>query len=295
VSALNLKADRVYETTVESVHFDKDLGVAKITPESMKSFCRRWDPSKYEELSEYVTVHPETLYLDFESILTGVEESEAYRSLLETARLGDIPSAEHKGFLTCLLVLHAMRSHEMMASMIEGAAIRGLEKWEYFYLLKNAWSSPSILARAAVPLAVAGWTIYRSPNHRFPLCDSPVMIGPDGVMAVLSPRLLLEIDLTVTAPETTWTVRDGMSGKKRSEFRRRAIANSYRDIIFSDPDELQKWRAMPEFRRRVATLSQPDTQRALLREGTSRIIWALMGFGRVPDDFETRMKYRFRA
>ena len=73
VSVLNFRSARVYKAKVDSVHYDKGLGIAEITPDSMKRFCRRWFPSEYENLTLYVAEHPESLYLDFEDILAGMD------------------------------------------------------------------------------------------------------------------------------------------------------------------------------------------------------------------------------
>ena len=107
------------------------------------------------------------------------------------------------------VVTQAMRSHEFMSSMVPRTSAAGLEKWEYFWMLKHMWADRIALARAMTPLACARWTLYRTDRHRFPLCDSPVMINRDNVKMTLSPRLLAEIDLTVQAPEDKWIVRDG--------------------------------------------------------------------------------------
>jgi len=40
--------------------------------------------------------------------------------LLQAAKLGDFESAEHKGFLISILMIHAMRSYEFMSAAIEG-------------------------------------------------------------------------------------------------------------------------------------------------------------------------------
>src|SRR5262245_2654371 len=105
-------------------------------------------------------------------------------------------------------------------------------------MLKPVWADRVALARATTPFACARWTLYRTERHAFPLCDSPVMINRDNVMMTLSPRLLAEIDLTVQAPEDKWFVRDGISGSKYREFRRRSIQNTYKDILFPDASEL---------------------------------------------------------
>jgi hypothetical protein len=295
VHALNVRSGRVYATTVESVHYDKGLGLAEITPDAMKKFCRRRFPQEYERLSARVADHPESLWMDFEDILSGVEGIAGYEALMDAARRGSFVSAEHKGFITCLLIIHAMRSHEMMASMIESTGAAGMEKWEYFWLLKNAWGSPFVLARATTPLAAATWVLYRTADHRFPLCDSPVMIGRDTVMAILAPRLLVEIHLNARSSEDQWVAKDGISSSKYREFRRRAIANAYREIIAHDGEELDRWRSLPEFKRRRAALSTTESERRVTAEGAARVAWALGGFGRVPAEFDSWVRHHFDA
>jgi hypothetical protein len=153
VLALNLRSGKTYKTTVNKVHFDQDLGTAEITAESMKTFCRRWHPDQYDGITAYVEGHPESLYLDFEDILQAIEQMPRFRYLLEAAQPNGLASPEQRGFLASLLIIHAMRSHEMMQAMVEGAASVGIAKWEYFWLLKNWWSNPLFLARAVTPLA----------------------------------------------------------------------------------------------------------------------------------------------
>ena len=46
VFALNVKSNKVYRTSVENVHYDKSMGVAEITPEAAKDFCKRNFPDE---------------------------------------------------------------------------------------------------------------------------------------------------------------------------------------------------------------------------------------------------------
>jgi hypothetical protein len=46
------------------------------------------------------------------------------------------------------------------------------------------------------------------------------MIDPDSIMVTLSPRLLLEIDLTVQSAEPSWIVREDLPETKFAEFRK---------------------------------------------------------------------------
>jgi hypothetical protein len=287
VFTLNVRADKIFSTKVANVHYEKNLGVAEITAESMKRFCRRWYPQEYERLSEYFNSTPGTLYLDFEDILAGIEGLKTYSALMQAAKIRGLESTEHKAFLACALIIQAMRSHELMTGILGSITPIGIEKWAYFWLLKNAWANPLILARAVAPLAHSQWTLYRTVDHRFPLCDSPVMIDRDTVMAVLSPRLLLEINLTMPRPEGYWTVRSGISSSKYREFLRRAIANSFKDILFHEPPVLKEWQSLHEYRERVVQLNDPFSAVHCVHEAASRVVWAINGFGRVPDDFES--------
>src|SRR5258706_15817693 len=160
VHALNVRSGAIYSTAVEHLHFDKNLGLAEMTPDSMKRFCRRWFPEKYVEVAKDIDQHPDALIMDFENILSGTEKH-GHGFLLEAARYGGFSSVQHKGFVTCLVAIQAMRSHEFMTSMVTRTAAAGVEKWEYFWMLKHAWADRKALARATAPLACARWTLYR--------------------------------------------------------------------------------------------------------------------------------------
>jgi hypothetical protein len=168
VYALNLRADKILVTTVERVHYHKDLGVAEITAESSKEFCRRWYPEKYDNITESFMHNESSYYLDFEETLSGLENAAKYSSLILAAKLGTLASVEHKGFLICTLIIHAMRSYEFMSTTIARMRSEGVEKWEYFWLLRNAWGTSDFLARAVLAPALGEWT--GRPALRF-TCD----------------------------------------------------------------------------------------------------------------------------
>jgi len=286
VHSLNAHSGKILKTSVERVHFDKGLGVAELTPAYMKRFAARWFPGGYQKLARYVDAHPDTLYIDFEDVLNGVERRGLYDSILKAARSVGISNPEHKGFITAALIIHATRSHEMTTTALERAAEAGLGRFDYFWNLKNAWGDPLTLARAGHPLAGAKWVLYRTKRHRFPLCDSPVMIERNKLTAILSPRLLLRIDLGTPSREDQWEAVDGISSGRFRQFQRLAIASTYREIIFSDTGELARWRDTSAFQERMKTLVDPTTARRARQEGAARVLWALGGFGVVGPDFE---------
>jgi hypothetical protein len=290
IYVLNLQSGKIFNNRVKNVHFDKNLGIAEITPESMKDFCLRHYPLQYKEFCKALEKQPESVFLDFEDILTFMEKADGYQSLMEAVTFNGIKNVIHKGFLTCHIVLQAMRSHEMMNSMINTMGLLGLPKWEYFWTLKNAWGNPFVLARATKPLAFSRWILYRTEEHTFPLCDSPVMIRENTLMMVLSPRLLLEIKLNEQSTEDSWTIRKGINSSKYWEFRRRSILNSFKEIIFHDPKELENWRNTQEFKLRSNDLCDSTKTAQIIAEAARRVIWAINGFGRIPPDFELKLK-----
>ena len=65
--------------------------------------------NEYANMARYIDEHPDTLVMDFENILAGTEKH-GHEYLLEAARHGGFSSVQHKGFVTCLVIIHAMRS-----------------------------------------------------------------------------------------------------------------------------------------------------------------------------------------
>ncbi len=280
VYALNLRANKILPTKVEQVHFHKNLGIAEITPESAKRFCARHYPAEYDQFCRDIKVHPEMLWIDFEEVLSGIEASTA-KYLMQAAKLGDFESAEHKGFLICEIMIHAMRSFEFMSTAVKRADVMGVDKWEYFWCLKQALSNPTFLQRAATVAALSEWTLWRTSHHAFPLCDSPVMINSESLMVVLSPRLLLDINLNIRSEEQYWRICDGVPQHKYEEFQRRSIENTFKEIIFHDASVLKQWQSSSCVVCRVAMLRDPLKTGECIEHAAGRIGFGLNGFGRV--------------
>jgi hypothetical protein len=160
VYALNLRANKILETRVERVHRHRGLGVADLTPESVKQFCHRWFPNEYENVSASLEKNPETVYMDFEYILSATERLH-YDEWLDLAKRGNFTSTVHKGFVTGLLILHATRSYEFMSFGVQAFKAHGIDKWEFFWILKQRfWGATRVaieLAESAVTITV--WMI----------------------------------------------------------------------------------------------------------------------------------------
>jgi hypothetical protein len=74
-----------------------------MTAGSMSAWAKRWHPDRYQEIADYLNQDPKSLFMDFERPLTHVEKTQGYDALMDAVRNANIRTAEHKGFLTCLL------------------------------------------------------------------------------------------------------------------------------------------------------------------------------------------------
>jgi hypothetical protein len=280
---LNIISDSIHPTIPDKVFFEKNQCFTPITPESAKKFCKKYHPSQYENFCQNMST--ETYYLDFEDILTGMENI-AYGPLLETIRIGGVSSIEHRTFLTYFLIIQAMRSHEMMTAMINRTTSIGMDKFEYFWLLKNAWGDEKILARALVPVAFSPWIFYRTKEDTFPMCDSPIMIGRNSIMAILSPKLLLEINVGTKVSSGEPIVLNEISKDKFREFQLRVLKNTYKDIIFHNRSALENLQRLPEYHHRLEIINDPIQREKLTDLAANRVLSAINGFNKSSSEFD---------
>jgi hypothetical protein len=281
VFSLNVKSDKIISTPVNNVHYDKNLGVAEITPESAKKFCKNYFPDKYEKLSKYYEEHPETLYMDFEDILNGIEKTPAYQTLISVIEKERLETAEEKANLSCFIAIQNIRSHAILKSMIEIEKEIGVEKFEYFWILKNILSNPNSLLKLVIQIACSQWLIYRTLKHTFPLPDSPILVRNGSIMIAISPRILIEINANIPKPEDFWLEKDYISKSKMNEYRKRCISNTFKEIIFNDKAILEEWKKTSEFKKRMKLISNTKSYNKLVTEEENRQIWKINAFGNI--------------
>lgn len=258
VFSLNVKADKVLPTIVDKVHVDQGVGLAEITPDMARAFCRKYHPSEYKRFDRYMKMHPETLTIDFENVLTGLENCPAYGALREVIVKERIDNRDEITNLSGFAIIQYLRSHAVFRSALGHLNEVGMERFEFFWILKNVLSNPDFLYKMIAPLATSQWTIYRTREHMFPLPDTPALIRPNDLMIALSPRMLAEIDLTIRNPGGSWRETDGIPKSKYWEFRRRTIGNTYKEIVFCDGSVLEEWRQTPEFKTRARLMANPE-------------------------------------
>jgi hypothetical protein len=280
VFVLNVKSDRIYTQAVENVHFDKNIGLAKITPDDAKDYCKRHFPDEYGRFCKDMDEQGEGHYiLDFENILTCLENSPAYEVLLDVICKGRIDSVKEKGFLTSFILVQHLRSHAIMNSMIEIGEASGRPKFEELLMLKHLLSDTDGMFQSSLMLSSGHWKFFRLDKETFPLNDTPVLIQPHSVIVALSPRLLVEIDRTDARNEEGWSSSNYITEEKLEEFRRRMIGNTFREIIFGEESLLKKWQATPEFRRRHELMSNTKNYNEIVTKHLGGELWKINAHG----------------
>jgi hypothetical protein len=252
--ALSVKADKIFETTVEHVHVDKDVAPAMITFADMKEFVRRNHPSTFETFCAETDPNEFPYRLNLESMFRHFEGLSPYVCLRDVIANGRPRSLEEKANIACFVILQGIRSHAIMHSLLEMTGRSGRPRFEYFIHLKWSLGETDFLDRTAGRLALARWVLYRTRDDTFPLSDSAVLTKPGSIMVALSPRLLLEIFPWVPSNNDPWELRNTIKPGKLAEFRKRTIGNTFREIIFGQQCTLEYWRETKEFRGRVLLL-----------------------------------------
>jgi hypothetical protein len=251
VFALNVKSGTIIKTNVNNVHFEKKLGLAEISREAAEAFCRKYQIKQPKD--GYPT------FLDFEPILSTLEQLQPYQVLLDTIRLQRITSLEQRLHLALFVYLQYFRSHSVMKSSLEWHQTLGIEKFEAFLALTSMITNYESVAEVMLPLMECQWTLFALSDDTFPLSDSPVLISYKDIIVPLSPRLLLEIRRRVRGSDGECQVRRRIKIGKLADFRRRTIGNTFRQLIFGSRQLLERWSASRDFQQRHELMKGVNT------------------------------------
>lgn len=278
VYALSVKSGEIFKTKVESVHYDKSLGVAEITREAAEDFVRRYHPNQYDEflLSNKYSEYP--AFIDFEDILTAIEKLPPYQTLLRIAVTKKIDNSMDKANIGAFVALQCLRSHAVMNSMIDFHLELGRSKFEHFINLKWVLGDTKTLFNLVNPIVSCQWNLYIANNQSLPLCDSPILVGAENIMVALSPSLLLEINPNIISSEDTLPSSYTLSIDKYNEYRRRTIGNTFRELI-GEQNILEQWRNTEEFRRRITLIKDIKSYNAMVLADGDQEIWQLNAYG----------------
>lgn len=218
------------------------------------------------------------VYLDSENILSGIEATPPYKTLLKVAVTQTVDNLIEKSNLASFVVLQCLRSHAIMNSMIDWHEELGYQKFEHLVTLKWMLSDPQFLFRLVYPLVCSQWTLFTSPEHTLPLCDSPILVQPESTMVAVSPRLLLEISPQIRTSEEATPHFQRIGAEKLDEYRRRTIGNTFREII-GEESHLIDWKVSAEFQARAELMKDLKRYNAMIRADGERELWHLNSYG----------------
>lgn len=264
VYSLNVKSNKIYKTKVNSVHYEKKLGIAEITYEEALEFCKRNNPKEYDNFLKISDKSQYPVFLDYENILTGIEGTPAYQVLKDVIKRQNILNKMEKGFLADFTFMQLLRSPAIMSSMLEINELNRISKFEYLVRLKWFLSSPEATYPIVARIALSKWILYVAKEDKFPLSDSAVLVKPENIMIALSPRLLLVVLLNQESDG--WLVKEGISSELFYDFKKRTINNTFKEIIFSEEHLLEKWQNSRVFLERTARINKMNTYGDLISD-----------------------------
>ena len=277
VYALSAKSSRIYSTTVDNVHYEKNIGTVEVTYEVAKKFCKRYRPDMFAEFLKSNRSSDYPVLLDVEDLLTFHEGITQYKEFIKVIKYRDVRSIPEKTNLAYGIFFQLLRSHAVMNAAIEWNEKLGGAKFEYFIILKWMLSDPNFMYQRLIPMINSNWMFYRTSNDRFPLTDSPVLINSNSIMIAFSPKLLLEIPSKPSDTQAVSFVKE-IDESKYEEFRKRTIGNTFREIIFGHKDLLDEWRTTDEFKERVSLIQKMGGYNILVAKEKGREIWRLNAF-----------------
>lgn len=273
ISALSVKSGHIFNQTTENVHFDKGLALAKLSKEDAAEISKKYGLNE-GKLNTVFSKSDGPLYIDFEPLFSLLESLPPYATLFKVAQSGEISSEQDKAWLASFIVIQNIRSHAVMNSMIELQEQIAQHKIEHFIFLKLLLADKSFLWRTIYPLMKYNWIIYSADDDTFPLCDSPILVQPQSILAPLSPRLLLEIQQTVIPRKNRLFAQYKIKEKKLKEYRRRTIGNTFREII-GPKNVLLEWQNAPEFKERVSLLKRESNYNKLVEKRGNAELWMI--------------------
>jgi len=275
IYSLNIKSNKIFKTITEKVHVETKIGYATITPTMMIDFCKKNYPNKLSELSEYLEQDPCDLIMPLEQIFDSFESTPTFDTLLKVVQTEKINSRCDIGDLSTFIVCQFMRGHAFLNASIEYFKKAENELFEYFLFLKNTMSNPEILSALIEPLAISHWSIFKTDYHCFPLPDTPVLLNHKNIMIAISPRLLVEIDFKRRKENGSWKIINNVPYKKIKEYKKRAIENTYKELIFHDQNILEELQKMACFQKRVQLLQNEKSYIKLIKTELNKNLVAL--------------------
>lgn len=273
IFSLNVKSNKIISTIIDDVHYDKSIGLADITPKDMISFCKRNFPKEVPHMEEYLKDHKEELVMDIENIWCALEQTPVYTELLKIIYKNDINIKTDIEWIACFIIIQRLRSHAVFNSLLEFNEQFNLPRFEWFWILKSLLSNEEYLRKAVSNVLRGKWTFFILASYTFPISDSAVCIKQNGMMVVLSPRILLEIKFMTIKKGIQVKKVNKISRRKLKEYYRSCVKNTFKEIIFEDKAVLENIKNTKYFKRQIKYISNNKSMNKLVLRINNYELW----------------------
>jgi hypothetical protein len=171
-------------------------------------------------------------------------DTSSEKVLTKIITTGKIETLEEKAELAWFIHTLQMRNHITFNKTLDTFDLFDRPKFEMFLNIKWTLSDTDLMMKLLAPILMGTWTLYRSNEFKFPICDNPILMsGRSNFLLPISPKHLLKVEIDKPVNVTTAPV---CYHKKLpylfvyNDFIKRTIRNAKRDIIFSEPALLER-------------------------------------------------------
>lgn len=237
VFSLNIPSKKILQSKVENIFFEKRMGLADLNKQEVIEYFKRNRVQHDEsELND-------GLIWDFENFFTMMDTS-SERILRKVISTGKIETLEEKAQLGWFIQTLQLRNYNTFNKILDTFDLFGRPKFEMLLNLKWTLSDTELMMKLTAPLLMGTWTLYRSKEFKFPICDNPIlMFGRTNFLLPISPKLLLRVEfnkpvnVNLAPPCYHKTLPLFFI---YNDFIHRIIRNAKRDIIFPEEKLLER-------------------------------------------------------
>lgn len=256
IYSLNLIGNKILTTTVEKVFYEKGMGIANITYNSVLDFTKRNQPHDFNDIQNTPKKYFNDLIMDFENFFTILDEL-IQNPLKSIIHKNEINTIEDKIHIASFIVDLKLRNYKNFNNLVYLNSQQKKPKFELFWNLKKDFSDPEYLMKMIIPIVASEWILYRSNKFSFPLGDDPILINRKNILFALSPKMLLKINFRKKVPpENICIIKDNINFLNYKDFMGRTVQNSYREIIFSDKAVLEKLKNSRVYKNKINELKR---------------------------------------
>lgn len=237
VYSLNIPSKKILQPKVENLFFEKRMGLADLNKEEVIKYYKR-NGMMYDE-----TQMSGNLTWDFENFFTLMDAS-SEKVLTKVIRTGNIVTLEEKAELAWFIYTLQVRNYITFNKALDTFDLFDRPKFELLLNIKWTLGDTNLMMNLIAPFLTGTWTLYRSKEFKFPICDNPIlMYGRSNFFLAISPKHLLMVEINKPVNVTTAPVcyhKPLPYFFVYSDFIKRTIRNAKRDIIFPEPKLLEQ-------------------------------------------------------